>query len=166
MFHHCLLVARDARPFEKIWVKLKFWTCWWKGNLTRVLFLFDAQCCFICATSCEAAHQCTAFFFFCFFFNPSSVTDFPVRQWNRQKQNWCGQRASWNIDHLSLSTLGLWVRADVFACEMRVPLMSSPAVAKGSVSQMLAPSGLALITSTLTTLERPAPSWVMFAGFA
>lgn len=44
--------------------------------------------------------------------------------------------------------------------------MSSPAVAKGLVSQMLGPSGLALITSTLTSLEHPASSWVMFAGFA
>lgn len=47
----------------------------------------------------------------------------------------------------------VWVSADIFACKMRVPLMSSPAVAKGLVSQMLGPSGLALITSTLTSLE-------------
>lgn len=60
----------------------------------------------------------------------------------------------------------VWVSADIFACKMRIPLMSSPAMAKGLVSQMLGPSGLALITSTLTSLEHPAPSGVMFAGFA
>lgn len=57
-----------------------------------------------------------------------------------------------------------WVGADIFACKMRVPLMSSPAVAKGLESQMLGPSGLALITSTLTSLEHPASSWLCLPG--